>query len=45
MEIEGYLKIGDKYYKNEDVQMVLNTRIPSYTKEEAEEPEGEGEEE
>ncbi len=34
MEIEGYLKIGDKYYKNEDVQRIFDLRIKGYSEEE-----------
>ena len=32
--MEGYIQIGNKFYKNEDVQLVLEARIKSYTEEE-----------
>ena len=32
--IEGYIQIGDKYYKYEDIQSVLKSRIIGYTEEE-----------
>jgi hypothetical protein len=34
---EGYTKIGNKYYKDEDVQSIFDSRIQSYTEEELEE--------